>query len=242
MSTIYFIRHGESQTNAGEPVILHDGAALTERGIEQAKRVAAYLKSHTSLDLIVTSYYKRSKQTATFTQSLFPHIPTQEWMVQEFTYLASLHHEESTLEERKPMVEAYWSQADPTFADGPGSESFEALMRRAHMLDEQLRNTRFKNIAIFSHEQFITAFLWLATHRPTRLTGDSMHDLRKFLLEHPIPKGGIIRAQIRHQQHWLFKRVNEYDEYLELPVDTRLEWLWAQETSLALPGGQYTII
>lgn len=234
MSTIYLIRHGESQTNAGLPTILHDGAALTERGIEQAGKVAAYLKFHTSLDLIVTSYYKRSQETATFTQLVFPHVPTEEWMVQEFTYLASLHHEHMTVEDRKPLVDTYWSQADPIYADGPGSESFEALMKRAYALEERLRYTSFDSIAIFSHQQFITAFLWLIDHRPSRLTSDSMKNYKTFLGTYPVPNGGIIRAQFRHrQQGWQCKRINEH---LEQPVDTRLEWQWVRESSPVLHG------
>ena len=240
MSAIYFSRHGESQTNIGVPTVLHDGARLTEQGIEQAKRVAAYLKSHTPLDLIVTSYYERSKETATFTQSLFPDVPTEEWMVQEFTYLASLHHEYSTSEDRKPLVEAYWSQQDPEFVDGPGSESFAALMKRVYSLIEQLKYMPYESIVIFSHEQFITAFLWLIERNPTRLTGELMRDFRNYLLTHPILNGEIIRAQFRQKQlTWHFKHITEH---LQQPVDTRLEWEWAQEHSLALPGGRYTIV
>src|SRR5437764_13957945 len=126
MITTFLIRHAESQSNAGMATADPEDVALTPRGIEQARFVAAFLKDYTSLDLIVTSPYLRTKQTAEPTMIEFCFVPGEEWNVQEFTYLSSIHQSHSTIEERRPLVEAYWEQCLPSFMDGPGSESFES--------------------------------------------------------------------------------------------------------------------
>ncbi len=133
-------------------------------GSDQAKHIAAYLKSHTSLDLIVTSRYQRTQETAAFTQSLFPNVSLTKWNVHEFTYLSPPYTGVSTINDRRPLMDAYWEQCFPTYVDGPGSESFEAFIKRGHAFLEQLQSPQFKpdrTVAVFSHEQFITAVLWL---------------------------------------------------------------------------------
>ncbi len=110
MRTILLIRHGESESNVGSPTSFPETIPLTSLGREQAKRIAEYLKSQFSLDLIITSSYQRAKQTAELTMLSFPSVPEEEWPVKEFTYLSSVHGENSTIDERRPLVEAYWNE------------------------------------------------------------------------------------------------------------------------------------
>ena len=116
MITVFLVRHGESQANAGiatpDPVKVE----LTPLGEKQAdKEFAAFLKENTPLNLIVTSPYFRTKQTAEPTKALFPHTDIEEWEVQEFTYLSSMHRKRSTTQERKPLVDFYWTMCEPSF-------------------------------------------------------------------------------------------------------------------------------
>src|SRR5205823_4115506 len=122
MPTIFLIRHGESQSNAGLPTTYPKGVKLTERGLEQAECIARYLKSRIPLDLIVTSPYQRTKQTAAPTKSRFPSVPQVEWPVKEFTYLSTWQEVNSTIEDRRQWVEAYWELSNPFYVDGPWSE------------------------------------------------------------------------------------------------------------------------
>src|SRR3546814_18471767 len=68
-----FIRHGENTGNAGVPC--HDLAtiALTERGHEQARAVAASWTQAPAR--IVTSPYTRTRQTAAPPIARFPGVP-----------------------------------------------------------------------------------------------------------------------------------------------------------------------
>src|SRR2546421_386547 len=132
MSTVFLIRHGESQSNAGLATTGPRHVMLTPRGREQARDIANFLRLYPSIDIIVTSPYLRTKKTAELTTSmpLFRSVAQEEWDVQEFTYLSSMHQELSTAEERRPLVDAYWEQCQPSFVDGSGSESFAQFIDR----------------------------------------------------------------------------------------------------------------
>ncbi|MBB5343394.1 histidine phosphatase family protein [Tunturibacter empetritectus] len=155
MRTI-FIRHGQSTGNAGIPC--HDLALpeLTELGWQQAREVA---KSWTDTpSLIVTSPYLGTQQTAAPTIERFPEVPVEVWPVQEFTYLQPGRWNGTLSSERMPVLERYWTEADPEYCDGEGAESFamllyraeEALIRLAGMAEDSL-------VFVFSHGQFIQA-------------------------------------------------------------------------------------
>src|SRR4051812_21278941 len=102
MSIVFLVRHGESQSNAGAPTTDPKNVTLTPQGREQARQIANFLRLYPSIELIVTSPYLRTKQTAdlTTTMPLFRSVAQEEWDVQEFTYLSSMHQEQSTAEER----------------------------------------------------------------------------------------------------------------------------------------------
>ncbi len=204
MSTVWLIRHGESQSNAGLPTDRPESTRLTARGIDQAKQVAANLKSHTSLDLIVTSRYKRMQETAAFMQSRFPDVPLEKWNVHEFTYLSPPYLGISTIHNQSPLVEAYWEQRLPASEDGTESESFDAFIKRVRGFVERLRSSEFgsgKTIAVFSHEQFITAVRWLIERNPTSITEKAMDDFKSYLKQNPIPNGAIVRMRTRRKYH-----------------------------------------
>jgi 2,3-bisphosphoglycerate-dependent phosphoglycerate mutase len=63
MKTIYFVRHGESEANAGAPTYLGEASKLTARGREQAQFIAERCK-HLSIEALITSTAVRAKETA----------------------------------------------------------------------------------------------------------------------------------------------------------------------------------
>lgn len=197
MSTILLIRHGESRSNAGLPTLRPEDVALTDLGIEQAKCIAEYLAYQAPPNLIVTSSYKRTKQTAVPTMLRFLSVREEEWPVHEFTYLS---REEirafSTRWQRRPLVDVYWELCDPELVDGPGSESFEQFIKRVQGVMERFEKLdKDQTIAVFSHEQFICAVYWLLECQPECLSSETMRDFKDFLSEHSIPNGGFLRLQ-----------------------------------------------
>lgn len=222
MNKFFLIRHGESQANIGLATTDPKDAALTLRGEMQAKQIAAYLKEHTALNLIVTSRFLRSKQTAEPTRrafsSDFHSIPHEEWDVEEFTYLSPAFFGHSTVHDRRPLVDSYWEMLQPSFTDGKGSESFKAFIGRVRICIRLLQNmtTGNENIAVFSHELFITAVLWSLDRDINDITPDSMKEFRAFFNKNRIPNGAIVEVEFRRRvKIW---KHNTIKEHLERPL------------------------
>jgi len=201
MPTVLLIRHGESQSNAGLPTSDPKFVELTAKGFKQANEIARILKAQPSPDLIVTSSYLRTKQTGAPTRLVFPFVPEEEWPVHEFTYLApSYWKEDTTVEERHPLVDAYWEICNPSYVDGLGSESFEQFIKRVREVKLRLKSIGLEKMVVFSHEQFISALLWLSKRDPGDLSPETMKDFLAFLKANPIPNGALRRLRIRKRQ------------------------------------------
>jgi broad specificity phosphatase PhoE len=77
MKNVRLVHHGESAANAGSATLDHASIPLTEKGIEQAKRVAQSVGR--APGLIVASPFFRAQATADATISLFPDAPFETW-------------------------------------------------------------------------------------------------------------------------------------------------------------------
>lgn len=159
MKEIWLVRHCESTSNAGHITISPSSIPLTEKGWKQA----ALLSNSFDIapDLIVTSPYLRTHQTSTYIRDKFPHVPHEEWPVQEFTYLSSKRYANTTNLERQPSVKEYWSKCDPFFSHGEGAESFIDLIGRIDTTIEKIKTRQEKYLVIFTHGQFIKTFWWI---------------------------------------------------------------------------------
>lgn len=214
---IFLIRHGESESNAGLPTHSPECGGLTQRGQEQAQDIAHFLRDY-SLDLIITSPYRRAIQTAEPTSFAFhnipEHLPIEEVQsVQEFTYLAPKRWACSTTQERLPEVVEYWQKAQPDYVDGPGTESFSTFIKRVRAFWGQMREVEreYENIAVFSHEQFISAVLWLKDHNQPEVSSQAMHDFRTLLDSNPIPNGAIVQLEFSYyDDSWNYKVITSH--------------------------------
>lgn len=158
MRTIWLIRHGESQGNAGEVTHHPRSIALTAKGQAQAKRLAERFVH--APDLIVVSQYQRTRETAQPTIDRFPEVPVVEWPLHEFTYLSpAKHYAGSTEATRQPFVSAYWERSDPDHCEAEDAESFNQFMHRIRECLARLRTAPEPFIAVFAHGYVIKAML-----------------------------------------------------------------------------------
>jgi 2,3-bisphosphoglycerate-dependent phosphoglycerate mutase len=198
MPTVLFIRHAESEANAGKPTAHPTTIKITPKGFEQAKSVASFFTREP--DLIITSPYKRTYETAQPTFARFPHAPHEEWPVEEFTYLTPLDTFTTSLE-RKPMVETFWKRDDPSYVDGDEVESFTTFIDRVQNMIKRLRQTKEDYIVVFSHEQFICAILWLFLKSKlepgSTLCSDCKRQFKDFLTMCRLPNGAILPIQLQ---------------------------------------------
>lgn len=180
---IWLIRHGESTANAGAASKDAASAALTETGWQQARATAARFEFVP--DLIVVSAYLRARQTAAPTAERFPAVPVETWPVQEFTYLSPVRCANTTMEQRRPLVDAYWNQADPERVDGPGAESFAQMLERVRSAARHIEALAPARIVLFTHGHFMQAWRLLA-EKPQASDGADMKRYFRAFLGRPI--------------------------------------------------------
>jgi len=158
MTEFWFIRHGESESNAGLPSESDQSTPLTEKGVLQAKHVAKHLTKPP--DLFVVSPYLRAIQTAQPTIDKFPNTPIQTWPIQEYSYLSHQQYHNTNSKQRGELSRNYFRQADPDLVLGDGGESFHQFIERIENTLEKLQNSPEKCIILFGHGWFMRATLW----------------------------------------------------------------------------------
>ena len=202
MSEIWFIRHGESESNAG----LRTGAtlqiALTSRGQAQAQAIATAFER--APDLIVASSYRRAVDTARPLRDRFPAVPYEEWPIHECVTLADFRRNDTTPEQRRPLIAAYWERCDPHYVDGAGAESFVQLIERAAGFLHRLQQLDDVFVAIVGHGLFTRTVLWVHLAAPTILDAQQMRAYRSFLSGFRIPNASVIKVYSNSQRELLF--------------------------------------
>lgn len=182
---IYLIRHAESVGNVNGRTSSHSSIELTEAGYEQAQKLATQLPF---ADHVYISSFLRTKQTAQpilERDQLDPEI----FAIEEFSYLSDLRCQNTTLEERKPWVDAYWKDLDVDYMDGNDAESFRGFYQRVQSFRQHLLAIQFnfieKNLMVFSHGQFLKLFKMLNEQNRV-LSASLMSDFRYEMIHHPI--------------------------------------------------------
>jgi probable phosphoglycerate mutase len=197
--TARLIRHGQSTSNAGRETTDPAMIPLSDTGEQQADVVARSFDR--SPDLIVTSSFLRTRDTAVPTTRRFPSVPVTQWPVEEFTYLGRLHGRRTTGLERRPLVDAYWQATDPRYVDDDKSESFEGVCDRARWLLTQL-SQRSGTVAVFTHGLFMRVVLWVLLARDTAANAEGMRRFDGFRTAYLIPNCSIITLSLHPELGW----------------------------------------
>ena len=197
---VYFIRHGESQSNAGARTRDHFSVGLSENGVSQADKVANYIKN--CPDLIVTSSFVRTKMTAEPLIKQFPDAAALEWPVQEFTFLHPSNWIGTTKDERYPKRINYWQLADPFLKDGQESESFADLMVRIKYIYDLIRKQKNAFIVIYTHEEFALAFYWSIYLGKQEFNSENMKRFHSFICAVRFPNCAIIKYRFIDNEIW----------------------------------------
>lgn len=147
---LYLIRHGEIEPAATGKLIGHTDVELSERGAEQARRLAEKL-ANAPLDAIYSSDLRRAYRTAEIIaeRNQAPAQPSAAWReihmgMWEGRTLAALNDE--TPERVSALL------CDPASFEYPGGESFAAFTKRVKgALDQLLRTHPGGEIALVAH-------------------------------------------------------------------------------------------
>lgn len=199
MIEVWWIRHGESDSNTGLRTLSAASPVLTERGWLEAKRVP--LAFDRTPDLLVTSSFIRTQQTASPLLEKYPNVPRDEWPIQEFSELSHAKRYNTTGQERAPHIRDYWENLEPHYNDGEGAESFADLVGR---VDDALRRMDGLEVgftAIFSHGLYMRVLLWRMLSGDQPVNARAMRQYRAFHQGSWIPNCAIVRM-IKHGGRW----------------------------------------
>jgi probable phosphoglycerate mutase len=152
MKTLY-IRHAQSEANAGGRTIDPGSIATTETGYTQSVSLAEEMSEQP--DMIIVSPYIRAQQTALPLCQKYPNCQMEVWPLQEFTFLSPVICRNTTPNERRPLVEKYWKLCDPDFIHGEGAESFNQFRERINQAVNGINALKLNNVTVFTHEQVI---------------------------------------------------------------------------------------
>jgi broad specificity phosphatase PhoE len=202
MTEIWFIRHGESESNAGLPTSDTAKIVLTPRGFAQAEHIAKAFTRAPSL--IITSPYLRARQSAQPAIERFPRARLEEWPVHEYTYLSLASRHGTTLQGRRPLIDAYWERCDPHELDGEGAETFAELVVRAEQTIERIKDLKDDFVAIFSHGLFMRTLTWALLAGPVQVDSATMRRYRGFISGFSVPNGSIMKMHLNAAQEILF--------------------------------------
>ena len=191
---VFLIRHAESIANEGRRTTDPASIVLTKKGFEQSAYLANSFKHKP--ELIVTSSYLRTKQTAKPFFKRFGNVKKMELSVQEFTYLALDRCKNTTTQERRPLVAEYWERNDPLFVDGIGAESFVDFMKRVNHFIGQLRSLENECTTVFSHGQFIRGVIWRLLTGKTNISSFEMKQFRSFLNSFKVSNAAIVKLKV----------------------------------------------
>lgn len=175
---VLLIRHGQSEGNVGLRSVDVASIPLTPLGIEQAALLAG--RFHGAPSRIVVSPFLRTQQTSAATRARFPHVPVEMWPVEEFTYLSNVHCRNTTSEERRPLTERFWGDADPDYRDGDDAESFRMFVARVDAALARLAALPGESW-VFTHGQFMQVAAWRLGDGPQPGVPEQMAAFRRYM-------------------------------------------------------------
>ena len=186
---IWFIRHGQSLANANENFKSDSfggsSVSLSKKGQKQAEDLLRHFSD--APDLVITSPYARTKETARPLMSKYRRVRHEEWPIHEFTYLSRNRCQNTTFLEREPWKDEYWKKSNPAHHDGEGAESFVDFMERVRDTIEKIKEREESFIVLFSHNYTIAAIRYILEKNPKKITPEVMRDFKKYFKVNSVP-------------------------------------------------------
>ncbi|MFM8223954.1 MAG: histidine phosphatase family protein [Planctomycetaceae bacterium] len=197
---IWLVRHAQSTANAGAPAANYPAIPLSDLGWLQARSFVKRVPR--APERIVCSPFLRARQTAEPLLAQFPHVPTVEMPVEEFSYLHFPGDRALTWQDRAPRVEAYWDRQDPLHRDGGVGESYADLVERVRQFLHQAREWRGFQV-VFSHEQFMRGVALQVLTGQLQATDKSMALFSLWRHSFRIPNVAVLALRHQGDTWWL---------------------------------------
>ena len=202
MRVITFVRHGQSQSNVGGVTMEHHAIPLTDVGQAQARALVDLLPQKPSKVLV--SPFERAQHTAApYCSALGVEGQTLN-EIKEFETFDPDLMQGMNGEQRRPMVDEYWSKADPDLRMGPRAETFTEFAQRVNTFRLETMPQLPDGSVVFGHGMWTALLFW-------RVMGFTDYDsyaikaFRRFQLGFPMPNGATYRLQEISAGIWRIK-------------------------------------
>jgi probable phosphoglycerate mutase len=201
MKNIYLVRHGESETNAGN-IMLGKSAKLTARGHQQA-RIIAQRCTKLPLEIIISSGFLRADETAKYIVDAVRQPFEQSDLFVERRHpsfaLGRSRSERGYIE----FEDAFWNRFDDPSWRHADAENFDDLNVRAERALRFLAERREQNILVVGHGLF-TKILAAKVIFGESLTGlECIKIMRAFQLENT--SLSIFEHDPEHARGWVWR-------------------------------------
>jgi broad specificity phosphatase PhoE len=203
--TVFLIRHGQSQANAGGVTLENPVVPLTELGALQARTLAALLPNATPA--VWSSPFKRALDTAApycerlgVSAKIHPDL-------REFEVIDTLSMRGCPFAEREAVLTRYWLAAEPDVRTGPHGETFREFHERMSHLRRDILPTLPDGSVIFGHGLCMSLLFWQLWGFE-KVDQAAMIHFRRFQLGFPTPNTVVYGLTQVAPDQWAL-RVNE---------------------------------
>lgn len=162
---IYFMRHGESTADIENKIESRYDAALTEKGLEQAKKISSFFKENQiDFQKIISSPLKRAKETSKIISEQLKVEIIYDELLMEFDrgILCGLKRKEA--DEKYPAP--YFRNRFDRFPENSG-ESVLELRTRALLFLNKIISSKKEKILVVSHGRFLNELISVILNIPT---------------------------------------------------------------------------
>lgn len=191
MSKLLFIRHAESLANAGGVTMPNADIPLSVEGHLQAQRLAGMLDLKPPRVLV--SSFLRARQTAQPFCERLSIKPIVHPLIHEVSVIDPALIEGMNLAQRRPVVDAYWREADPDKRAGTNAETFHEFSGRVLEFQAEMDSLPDRTV-IFGHGIWLALLLWSLSGKPMR-GSDAMSGFREFQLSFHVPNCATFKVE-----------------------------------------------
>lgn len=163
---IYLTRHGETEWNLIKKMHGHKNANLTQKGIEEAKRLGESLED-IEFDIIYTSPIQRAVDTSTYIRGNKDTEIIPQESLKELNFGVWEGMFEKDCSEKYPeQFSNLWYKPE-IFEPVEGGERLQDLMKRIEIwFNENIKNAEYENVLIVTHGVVNRAFYTVLKNNP----------------------------------------------------------------------------
>ena len=198
MTKLLFVRHAESLANAGGVTMPNDRIPLSPYGQNQASVLADVLSITPAAVLV--SAFQRTQETAKRFCERVSVLPIVHPLLHEFCTIDPTIIAGMNMEQRRPITEGYWRDADPDKRMGEDAESFHEFAARVAGFEKELDGLADSTV-IFGHGMWLALLVWRLLGFSTQGSG-AMQAFRRFQLALPVSNCAIYALERSTGGNW----------------------------------------